>query len=60
MAWLYRGSEYTRGFQAGSSYDGLGSTQSATNSVTVNYTGDSQSHYNISPYLAIYLWKRLA
>lgn len=26
----------------------------------IDFTGDSQSHYNISPYLAIYLWKRLA
>ena len=30
------------------------------NRIATGYTGSNQSHYNISPYLAIYLWKRLA
>lgn len=59
IAWLYRGSEYSRGFTAGGSYDGLGSTQQGTTNVTVNTTGGNQSHNILQPYLSIYVWERI-
>lgn len=58
--WLFRGSEYNRGFNPGGSYDGLGSTQSGNTAVTItiNNTGGNLRHNIVQTNIAVYYYKR--
>lgn len=46
----------------GGDFYGPNNTLNATNlgGVTINSKGNSQSHNNMPPYLAVYIWKRIA
>ncbi len=43
----------------GERWDPFNSAGDHSHIVTVNNTGDSQSHNNMPPYLAVYIWKRI-
>lgn len=40
--------------------NGSSKLSTATDKVGVNYIGGNQSHNNMPPYLAVYMWKRTA
>lgn len=53
---------YIKGLQDGSSWESWNVSLNAAHShvVTVDNTGNSQSHNNMQPYLAVYMWKRVS
>ena len=61
---LYDGNCNHRGMGAGNDWDNaLPNTSTNGNhshTVNISNTGSNQSHNNIQPYLAVYMWKRLS